>query len=47
MPHPYRSQILDPLGLVAGMLDAVSRGEIIDRAPDPIETRGSWPRTMP
>jgi transposase len=32
MPHPYRSQILDHLGLVAGMFDALGIGEVIDRA---------------
>ncbi len=28
--HPYRSQSLDRLGLVAGMFDAPDIGEIID-----------------
>jgi transposase len=32
MPHSYRSQILDHLGLVAGMFDALGIGEVIDRA---------------
>jgi transposase len=32
MPHPYRSQILDHLGLVAGMFDELGIGEVIDRA---------------
>jgi transposase len=32
MPHPYRSQILDHLGLVAGMFDALGIGEVMDRA---------------
>jgi transposase len=32
MPHPYRSQIFDHLGLVAGMVDALGIGEVIDRA---------------
>jgi transposase len=32
MPHSYRSQILDHLGLVAGMFDALGLGEVIDRA---------------
>jgi transposase len=32
MPHRYRSQILDHLGLVAGMFDALGIGEVIDRA---------------
>jgi hypothetical protein len=30
MPHPYRSQMLDHLGLVAGMFDELSIGEVID-----------------
>jgi len=32
MPPPYRSQIFDHLGLVAGMVDALGSGEVIDRA---------------
>ena len=32
MPHPYRSQILDHLGLVAALFDALGIGEVIDRA---------------
>jgi transposase len=32
MPHPYRSQILDHLGLIAGMFDELGIGEVIDRA---------------
>ena len=32
MPHHYRSQILDHLGLVAGMFDELGIGEVIDRA---------------
>jgi transposase len=32
MPHLYRSQILDHLGLVAGMFDELGIGEVIDRA---------------
>ena len=32
MPHPYRRQILDQLGLVAAMFDALGMGEVIDRA---------------
>jgi transposase len=32
MPHPYRSQILDHLGLVAAMFDELGIGEVIDRA---------------
>ena len=32
MPHAYRSQILDHLGLVAAMFDALGMGEVIDRA---------------
>ena len=32
MPHSYRSQILDHLGLVAGMFDELGIGEVIDRA---------------
>src|ERR671919_1632251 len=32
MPHPYRSQILDHVGLVAGMFDELGIGEVIDRA---------------
>jgi transposase len=31
--HPtYRSQVLDPLGLVAGMCDELGIGEVLDRA---------------
>jgi transposase len=29
---PYRSQVLDPLGLVAGMFDALGMGDVIDQA---------------
>ena len=32
MPHSYRSQIFDHLGLVAAMFDALGIGEVIDRA---------------
>jgi len=34
MPNqaPYRSQVLDHLGLVAGMFDELSLGDVIDRA---------------
>src|ERR671925_2308345 len=32
MPQPYRSQILDHLGLVAGMFDELGIGEVIDQA---------------
>lgn len=32
MPQPYRSQVLDHLGLVAGMFDALGIGAIIDQA---------------
>lgn len=32
MPHHYRSQILDHLGLVAGRFDELGIGEVIDRA---------------
>jgi transposase len=32
MPQAYRSQILDHLGLVAAMFDALGMGEVIDRA---------------
>jgi transposase len=32
MPHPYPSQILDHLGLVAAMFDELGIGEVIDRA---------------
>ena len=32
MPHPYRSQILDHLGLVAGLFDALGIGAVIARA---------------
>lgn len=32
MPHPYRSQLLDHVGLVAGMFDARGIGEVMDRA---------------
>lgn len=30
--HPYRSQVLDHLGLVAGMLEELGSGEVIDQA---------------
>ena len=34
--HPmYRSQVLDHLGLVAGMFDELSIGDIIDHATQP------------
>jgi len=29
---PYRSQVLDHLGLVAGMFDELGMGDILDRA---------------
>jgi len=32
MPQPYRSQILDHLGLVAGMFDELGIADVIDRA---------------
>jgi transposase len=34
MPHPpaYRTPVVDPLGLVAGMVDELGSGDIIDRA---------------
>jgi Domain of unknown function (DUF4277) len=32
MPQPYRSQVLDHLGLVAGMFDALGMGAVIDHA---------------
>jgi transposase len=32
MPQPYRSQILDHLGLVAGMFDELGVGDVLDRA---------------
>ena len=32
MPHPYRSHILDHVGLVAGRFDALGIGAVIDRA---------------
>jgi transposase len=31
-PHSYRSQVLDHLGLVAGMFDELGIGEVIDQA---------------
>ena len=31
-PHPYRTQVLDPLGLVAGMFEELGITEVIDRA---------------
>ena len=31
-PAPYWSQVLDHLGLVAGMVDALGIGEVIDQA---------------
>jgi hypothetical protein len=31
-PPPYRSQVLDHLGLVAGMFEELGIGEIIDQA---------------
>jgi hypothetical protein len=30
---PYRSQVLDHLGLVAGLFDELGMGDVIDRAP--------------
>jgi hypothetical protein len=32
MPHPSRSQLVDHLGLVAAMFDALGMGGVIDRA---------------
>jgi transposase len=32
MPQPYRSQILDHLGLVAGIFDELGIGEVLDQA---------------
>ena len=32
MPQLYRSQLLDPLGLVAGMVDALGIAAVIDQA---------------
>jgi transposase len=32
MPQPYRSQILDHLGLVAGMFDELGIADVIDQA---------------
>ena len=32
MPQPYRSQVLDHLGLVAGMFDELGIGTVIDQA---------------
>ncbi|MGH8058224.1 MAG: DUF4277 domain-containing protein, partial [Candidatus Entotheonellia bacterium] len=32
MPQPYRSQILDHLGLVAGMFEELGIGDVIDQA---------------
>src|SRR5215216_1917870 len=51
MPHPYRSQVLDHWGLVAGMCDELGIGEVIDRAtrhhPDtPIVTTGDAVKAM-
>ena len=31
-PFPYRSQVVDRLGLVAGMFEALGSGEMIDQA---------------
>ena len=31
-PQPYRTQILDHLGLVAGMCDALGIGDVLDHA---------------
>jgi hypothetical protein len=31
-PHVYRSHVLDHLGLVAGMFDALGMGEVMDQA---------------
>jgi hypothetical protein len=40
MPHPSRSQLVEPLGLVAGMGDGRGLGAVIDRAtPHPPDTR--------
>ena len=35
MPYPYLSQILDYLGLVAGMFDELGIGKVIDRGTQP------------
>ena len=35
MPQPYRSQILDHLGLVAGMFDELGIGAVLDQATQP------------
>jgi len=32
MPHPSPSPLVDPLGLVAGLVDALGIGEVMDRA---------------
>ncbi len=32
MPQPYRSQLLDHLGLVAGMVEELGLGAVIDQA---------------
>jgi transposase len=38
--HVYRSQVLEPLGLGAGMVDALGSGEVLDHAtPPPPERR--------
>ena len=41
-PQPYRTQVLDHLGLVAGMFEELGITEIIDRATqqDPAMTSG-------
>src|SRR5437762_13526867 len=31
-PQPYRTQIFDPLGLVAGMFDELGLGDVLDQA---------------
>lgn len=35
LAQPYRSQLLDPLGLVAGICDERSIREVLDQAPQP------------
>jgi len=40
LPHPDRRHVLDPVGLVAGLCDALSLGAVMDRATrHPLDTR--------
>jgi hypothetical protein len=41
---PYRSQVLDHLGLVAGMVDELAIGDVIDHATQ--QTPAMWDLTV-